>query len=532
MSASFPELKVEVLVSSAWVDLTPDVVRQPGLKCSYGITGTSARDCVASTGPASFALNNTTRNSAGLQGYYSPDHTNRMTGWVLGAEVRISWLLGSVRYYKWRGYIAAINPAPGIHNTWLVQVLCVDWMDRAARAKISGLAVQTNKRGDELFALLVACVPTAPPATMALFGVDVYPYAFDNIKDESTQVLSELQSMAQSGLDKIYQRGDIIQGGTLVYESRLKRARTTASLFTLDSSVVTAMSVTRSVSDVINSGQVQTHPRRVDATNTTVLFSEGNAPLMPRGITTVFTAQYRDPLSGRATRVGGIDMISPVATTDYLLNSLADGTGTDLTSQLTVTAITWGNSAEVTVVNNGPLDGYRIKCQLRGRGLYDFETMTFTVKDSASIAAYGENSFSLDMKYQTDPDVGADACAYIVNQCKDPRTKISSVTFIANRSTAMMQAALGLEISDRVTVTEEVTGISSDYFINAVGLDLNSSEILRCTWTLAPADSQKYWQLEVDGYTELDETTILGYGFMVPVWQLGVSQLGIDTILG
>jgi hypothetical protein len=48
---------------------------------------------------------------------------------------------------------------------------------------------------------------------------------------------------------------------------------------------------------------------------------------------------------------------------------------------------------------------------------------------------------------------------------------------------------------------------------------------------LAPVDRGQFWTLQVPGRTELDETTILGYGLFAPGWILQTSALTVDTFL-
>jgi hypothetical protein len=135
------------------------------------------------------------------------------------------------------------------------------------------------------------------------------------------------------------------------------------------------------------------------------------------------------------------------------------------------------------------------------------------------------------MPYQASSSVGADAAAYILNLGKTAVFRANQAGFLANMSDELMTAALDLEISDRITVTESVTGISMDYFINSVNFDVSPGGLIRCTWALFPADIQKYWRLEVDGFTELGQTTVLSYGLFAPLWQLNVSTLGVDTVV-
>ena len=93
-------------------------------------------------------------------------------------------------------------------------------MDDAARAKVSGIPVQLDKRADEIFETLIASVPFEPDALEVDESPDTYKYALDSVQDEKSTVLGELQKLAMSELGLIYQKAS----GTLVFESRNRRA--------------------------------------------------------------------------------------------------------------------------------------------------------------------------------------------------------------------------------------------------------------------------------------------------------------------
>lgn len=530
VSASFV---IELLTSTGpdvWTAI-PDVLASPGVRFSYGVAGVGMADRVAQTGRLTFTVDNSAGNSAHKMGYYSPGHGNQWPPFDIGAQVRVKVTYGAVTYYKWRGFIDSLDIVPGerVPGGRRVTVNCVDWMDQAARATVRGIPVQLNQRGDQVFATLVAAMSVQPAAVVSGYSVDTYPYALDNTRDEDVSVMGEFQKLAMSGLDFIYVRGDSVTGGVLRYESRMSRGTSTVSTFTLNASNLIGMENSYTRDNVLNNIQVQIFPRRVDTAATTVLFALESRPAIARNTTLVLTGTYRDPESGKFTRIGGDEMVAPVAVTDYQLNTAEDGSGTDITSQLTVTAVNGGNSAEFQVTNAGPLDGYLTKLQYRGKGVYYFQSVLFIAEDLASQTLYGDNVLRLDMPYQSSVLVGQDAAQFALGLNKDAAMRVQRATFLAQDSDANMLAAIQREISDRVTLDETVTGQHRDYFINAVEWDVSPNGFFRCSWTLTPADSQNYWILEQTGFTELDQTTILGYGLFAPLWQLDVSTLGSDT---
>lgn len=530
-------LETDEKTPSTWFVL-PDVIAKNGIQCQYGMGGTGIEDRVADTGSMSFTLDNSERNTAGVVGYYSPENEDSPYWWDIGTEVRLKITYGASVYYKWRGIVDDVSIVPSVTGVKSVAVNCVDWMDMAARSQLSGLPIQVTKRSDQIFQELLYRVHPPPPSIVLGYGQDTYAYALDNSEEESLSLMTEFQRLANSELGFIYVKGDQTRGGSLVFESRTKRGSKTASLFTLDKNELLDMQTTYAREDIINEALVQIFPRRVDSAATSVVFSLQDKPVLQRNTTSTFFGPFRDPNSGRFVRVGATGMVAPVATTDYTLNAAVDGTGADLTSQLSVVASFAASGVTFNVTNNGPLDGYLTKLQVRGQGVYSDESVIFRAEDVDSQMKFGKRTTRFDMPYQSSPSIGLDAAYFILNQGKSALSRLRSATFLGNSNDTTATAALAREISDRVSVSENVTwGESSgsdvikDYFINGVALDISPGKLIRCTWQLAPADNQAYWILQLAGFTELGLTTRLSYGLFSPAWQLDVSQLGVDTII-
>lgn len=503
-------------VSSSYIAWTEvDALASAGVTATRGITGNSFQDRVASTGTMRFDMLN-------FEHKWSPDHPSHLIGFDIGTEVRLRVTYDVLDKVLWRGTIAGVIPAPGKRGQ-RVTVNCVDYMNEAALAKLSGQPVVLNQRSDQVFDILVDAIRKPPDATFTNQGSDIYPYALDNARDEAIAVLTEFQRLAMSELGFIYVRGD----GTLVYEGRRKRAVAGTPTIVFDDFNMESMNPTRQRDKVLNRVIVQSHPRRKDLANVT-LFTLQNAPVIPANTSYTFQAPYRDP-SQRATRVG---ILPGSGSVTFAINSAADGTGTDITSLAVVSATYGGNAATVIITNNSGLDGVLTSFNIVGKGLYDFETTLSVAADQDSIDQFGELSYTLDMPYQNDTGVAGDAAAYVMAQNKDPATRLDSITVKASKSDEIMRKVLQAEISDRVSVTEAETGLTAiEFFINSVTITIGPGGWMTFTFILTPADISAYWTLDVDGLTELNRSTVLGYGIFVAHWALGQSAVGVDTVV-
>jgi hypothetical protein len=543
----FPdEVRIEARLGNGlvWTEI-PDVVLASPISIDRGNSGTTQKDRVATTGSMSFALNNAEDNSAGLLGLYSPNNPNALIGWGVGIPVRCVMDYDGVDYTLFVGVVEAIEPMSGKFRDRRVSVSCTDWMEEASRSKIRGLPLQIGERSSRVFEVVALGVERQPVGGYDIKpGADVFPYSLDSAHEGEVNAMSEFQRIAQSELGRVY----VNREGTVVYEGRHFRPNLQTIFIALTDEDIVGVEAGRGREEVINHAEIEVHPRRVDATPTTVLSELAGAKKIERNTSAEVNILMRDPES-RATRVGGRDMVQPVPTTDYLFNSVEDGTGIDLTSQLTVVVVFSANGGEATITNNGPQDGYLTKLQTRGRGIYDYETVQVKSDSQASKDKYGEAGFSLDMPYQANFGIAQDAADFVVQQSKELLTQIRAVRFNANREDRLMLAALTGDISNKITLQETVIGTqaflltgedegqvqqiaATKFFINAVKLDIQERRIVTCTWTLEPGDPFAYWILEVLGSTELEQTTRLAYGSFQLAWVLDFDFLGTTTRLG
>jgi hypothetical protein len=274
-----------------------------------------------------------------------------------------------------------------------------------------------------------------------------------------------------------------------------------SSIVTLGDSSIMAMTLSAARDKVLNVFRMTAHPRTFDpAGSPVILFTLTSRPSVDAGKTISFLGKYVDP-NQTASQVGGINMITPALGVDYVLNSNPDGSGTDLSGSVTLTASFGSDAVFYTVTNSGgvtcfvgPGSSSFLGAVQRGYGLYDYQPVSVTIRDNASVTANGEHAISLDMWYQPDILQASHAADYLIQFWKDALTTVESVTFLANLSTTLMNAALDGEACSRVTIQETLSGINKAFHIQGGKLTLIDGRILTCTWNLSPqADTTTYW---------------------------------------
>lgn len=497
------EVEASLYGDGTWVDMTADLLMRPSLTIEYGIPGAGPTDLVARTGHMTFALNNSATNSAGLLGYYSPESANVRFGFKLGVSVRIRYLLSGVTYFKFTGWLDAIEPVPGKYLDRYTLCTVTDWMGEAAVYR-PNVATQVNQRSDQVVAALVASLPRQPTSTSYDVGDSTFAFALDNAKSEAQPVITQLQQNAQSEFGRVYVKGDTTGGGALRMEKRTARLAPLSKQSFNDTMVSLKSPYDRG--RIINKVKATTHPRTADVSGAVVLFKHAGTPKVTAGSTVTITGRYNDP-NARAIRIGGKDMVASSSGTDYTMFASSSGAGADLTSQFTVATVFGANQAVFTIKNTSGTDGFITLLQARGNGLYDYNPVESISASTSSTDSYGERQLVLDMPSNSDAAVAQAVADYLRDVYKDPGSVEITLGLLAT-DTASLAASIPIEVGDVITVTETVTGIASAYFVNNVRLIFETPTIVNVEWLCQKAPVQNYWTLETVGKSELDQTTV------------------------
>ena len=506
---------------SGWTNVWADVRAQVPVVLSYGIqSGGGPGDRCAQPGSLTFALDNSVKNSGTAQGYYSPTHASVRSGFEIGIGVRLVIVYGGVSYYKFTGRLGALQVTPNQRGPWTVLCTAWDYLDECGRARLKRVAVQVDRRGDQLFDTLVDEMPVDPTSSTSGDGRETYALALDaKSPEEGLSVLGEFQRLAMSEAGFIYGRGTTSEATAqqLVYESRTDRAKKNTDQTTLTDDEIEGIEIGRFRDRVLNRVQVVSHPRRKDASNV-ILYTmrdagvdDASALELAAGESQTLTCPYTDP-SDRNKRAAGTSMVTPVASTDYTANAAANGSSTDLVASLGVAATFGGTSASVALTNNhASTTLFVTKLELRGLGIYDEQKTIHEREDTSSQTEFGMNTYKYDASYQMDPIVADAFALHLLGVYREAQQSAESVSILANKTAALMTAALVREVGDRIGLSETVSAVSEGYFIQSVTLTITPRDVIRCRWGLMPASRITYWFLGTAGGSNVGTSTRLGF---------------------
>ena len=87
--------------------------------------------------------------------------------------------------------------------------------------------------------------------------------------------------------------------------------------------------------------------------------------------------------------------ITPVATTDYLVNTASDGSGTDLTASVSLVMYPFATRAQISITNNSASTGYIWLLKVRGNPLATTTSASFNYTDTESVRQFGPRPFNM-----------------------------------------------------------------------------------------------------------------------------------------
>ena len=516
MAAVYPEsIITEYYDGSAWVDISAYVVGD--IKGNNGLGGWRPENRVSVLGMLNITINNKGKQFSPMGGD-AVRGLSTLTGWNKGAKIRVRGLYQSNYYTIWTGRIASIDSDDLNWGNEQVRVMATDYMNVPVNFPMKGATIALNKRIDEAVTTILTRLSLQPEATSFDTGSFTFPAVFDNVQ-RKTMALSEFTKLANSELGYIY----VTQDGTLRVENMLARhgwreldqvwmtpadnnfltledglgflLLETGGKIILDESAyedaalaadAEGYNILLAEDGLLNASIIRAHPVITD-TSLKVLYNLGTPLFIPLRQTVQFSAHYTDP-SG-LSQVSGTNMQTPVATTDYLANTASDGSGTNKTSDIVVTATYYGDTVYYSIANNSTSNVYITFLQARGYGIYYGNSIESTVDDATSQADYGYFPFQFDMKYQKDAYLADMYGKAVIEEYKLPKSRITKMKYLANLNKNHLVSFLMLTIGSLILGTEDRSNISNHYYITDRAFTIKQGGIIHVEYGVKQNDS-------------------------------------------
>ena len=552
----YDSIACEFYLNGRWVDLNAYRLQAAGITGSMGIRGSNPIDRVASTGQLTLVLHN-------VNNLFTPGHANCMSGFQSGMKFRLRLTYEGRTRTRFYGVVPPNGIEIGTTQFMTVtRVKVLDYMEQFAVHQLNLPAYTTNKRLEQVVALILANMPIQPLSVSYGTGRSTFKSVFDTLRDK-TRAMQEVSKATLSELGYVYIKQTTDSDEVLTVENRGFRSgktlatvnvRTVAERVTEagDTRITEAGDVRETqaefttVDAVFNNNyreievkhaesyynQVDSkaYPRKVD-TSDVVLFSLERPLKIDAYQTVTMMGRFRDP-NQEAQTVAALSTVTPVSGTDYIFNTEEDESGSDITSDLEVTAVYGANGVDYTLENTGAITGYVTQLQARGKGVYIYRPVEILREDEALVSNDGARTLNLDLPYQDDPLQTTDIAVALLDRHKAKHTTINSITLIANRldtsikrpnpdtpgasgsyTEYLINAFMDLQIGDKIKVVAPSVGIEQDCFIQSIDFTITSGDIVTYTYGLQDAMYETYdvWILGDSTYGVLGTTTILGY---------------------
>jgi hypothetical protein len=508
MAQQTATITLSVFVIDEWVNISTYLIAG-SIQAEWGMYSGEALDRIAQTGQLGFQLNNADMR-------FSPANDAGMSGFKKGAKVKLEFVYDSVTHRRFYGTVDDIEIQAGRYRDRRVGVSVLDWMESAATQPIINPGILTDKTGEEIITEVVALSPIPPLATSYDTGINTFPTVFDTVTSK-TKAYEEFGKVAFSEMGYLYLRKDRDNGETLTFEGNHFRngLRTLTEVpklvadsgfllkedgdallkedgdnLLLDETQMISFENTHVNAEVSYGDQlnnyltVNAYPRKIDSAPQ-ILFRLNEPVVIGSGKTVIIKGTYADPSGGLP--ISGQDMIDPVITTDYLLNTLSDGSGSNISSDAVIVTDYGTDGFTHRVTNNNINNGYITLFNIRGYGIYLYNPISHVSKDDVSIEEFTTKTETLNQKYQSTLTNGSIEADKIIDLEKNPRTTLNKISMCANTSPELMQAFLYFDVGDLVHISEAQSAMDGWFYIQGVEFRVAPGGVILFSWILRQA---------------------------------------------
>ena len=267
------------------------------------------------------------------------------------------------------------------------------------------------------------------------------------------------------------------------------------------------LGLTYQVSDerIVNDARVFSQAREEVSLIQTVSFLN-DRPELVSSAQISFNLQYRDPVTNELN-VPVFNLVTPVASQDYLFNTSNLGSGTDITTFLKLELQPFATSARVNLTNVGTLAGFVIKLQLRGQPLRQIPPFLSIRVDTPSIAQFGRKTLQLDNRIPISFAFNENYSEFLIAQRSQP---IPIINFTVRNDFANQ---INRDLLQTISVVESHTGVNSWYTIAGIVDQIVPAGPVSHTsrYDLRLARPTNFLVLDDDPFGRLDSDRVLGF---------------------
>ena len=399
----------------------------------------------------------------------------------------------------WRGYLDSVSPSFLRDSGKELVLRATGSLARIAARETAEIVTSTSIRTGAAITLVINDADSSIPTS-----IDTGETTMTRWWTSAQPALDAIRAIEETEIGYIGESPD----GEIVFESRHSRLKSphTVSQGTFSD----AADATLTYADIVQidplsetyntmNANVQLYTVGSLAVLWTLAESGANSPPLLAGASKVFIAKF--PSSASATNASHVNAwTTTAATTDVLLNAASDGTGTNLTSSLTIGVAKYAESMEITLTNGSATDGFITKLQARGTPVTADDPLKIVEQDATSQTSFGKRTFPLEGPFIPSEQDARDYMKFLLSIHKDPM-KMLSLTWDGNKDDTHKTKARELDVSDRITVVasnRSGLGINTDFFIEYMRHSMDMEGRYSVTYECSDATAYGgFWVLDV-----------------------------------
>jgi len=368
----------------------------------------------------------------------------------------------NIGYTKFVGHMTNIYPSAGQYDDPQTECEAQDWIGYLNKQELGIQAIQADKTAAEALTTCLAEFPNQPEDTDFDTGVETFELVFAGDSDTSSMA-SQFSKLARNEQGRIFCKGD----GTLIFEEQGARALNTTSAFTLDGTM-TGIVVNYNVGNIYNIVSLKLRTTTTDAAANIVLFKVGKGIKIKAGETLSMTCNFTDPDTGQ--KCAGADVVDPETADNFHFGSTRTPANDDKHADITWTTspVIGGSSVAVEMQNTSGALGYLNELTILGKRITEYDSITIEKRDTDSIDQVGNKRYSNRMDLIEDAATVENLVDLILARYAPSHIDTCKITVLANLSDELAGQLIAADPSTRFTAIETVTGISKDFYINAI----------------------------------------------------------------
>lgn len=334
----------------------------------------------------------------------------------------------------------------------------------------------TSQTSDQIIASLLTTIGFTSSQYSLDTGINTIGFAWF---EKGTKAGAAIRKICEAEEAQFFQDEE----GLLRFQNRRNYNNNVTPVWTINKEDILAWDVDTSV-PLINRCIVRAKPRAVASVHTEV-WRSGTAVEIGNGDTETVWATFDNPVSSFATLT---------STLDYTANTASDGSGSDITGQVSITVTSFTTSAKLEIENSYAGTAYITFLRLRGKPAVIVNEIEEIFENRDSEDTYGRYQVEINNDFIDSQSFAYYLTRAIVNKYATPLKRIN----------VTIPAQPALQVKDVVTLYDMDTNTSGSYRIMRIRGKMSQTGFLQ-TLTL-----REVTDAEADSYAVVGTATIDG----------------------